>query len=310
MLRSAKARISANDYLSWAETLPFPVASILRLYHAEIDPQLKGDHLLDFFEALAQLITTIELSAYSSDREIFDANRGSWFGMTPDNPSPVNFRHASFGLSVNLHRRLANTTHRMLSAGAESNERCYNLFSATEHELVNALTSRDLSKVLAAAGLIRNAWSHRGVASGHEYAQRLRELEDLLASTQAQLATAFENWDMLKPGAATFSEGVYDYTITVLTGTNPAFSKEHTQTDHPLDLTKLYLLNRGHKASLELVPLLRMMACQNTEEEACYFYSRLQPEGVRWISYHFRAEPEIVLADDRTARFIAALEPR
>ena len=70
MLRSAMARISANNYLSWAETLPFPVASILRLYHAEIDPQLKGDHLLDFFEALAQPWTSIELSAYSSDREI------------------------------------------------------------------------------------------------------------------------------------------------------------------------------------------------------------------------------------------------
>ena len=46
--------------------------------------------------------------------------------MTPDNPSPVNFRHASFGLWVNLHRRLANTTQRSLR-GSKSIERCYNL---------------------------------------------------------------------------------------------------------------------------------------------------------------------------------------
>jgi serine/threonine protein kinase len=310
MLKPTRIRISANDYLSWAETLPFPLASILRLYHAEIDPQSKGDHLLNFFEALAQFITTIELSAYRSDRELFNANRNSWFRTDPNNPNPVNFRQASFGLWVNLHRRLSNTTHRMLSAGTQSSSRCYNLFAATDHDLVDAVTSRDLSKALAAANQIRNAWSHRGVASIQEYAQRLRELEDLLASTQARLATAFEAWDLLKPGAGMFSDGMFDYTITVLTGTNPAFRKEQTQTHQPLDLTKLYLMNRGRKTALELVPLLRMMAGHKTEEEACYFYSRLQSEGVRWISYHFHAEPEIVLADERTARFIAELGAR
>jgi hypothetical protein len=106
-----------------------------------------------------------------------------------------------------------------------------------------------------------------------------------------------------------FTSGVYEYTVTLLTGTNAAFQKKQVQVKQPLDSASLYLLYRGNKSALELIPLLRMMAGQKTREEACYFYNRIQPDGnVRWISYHFHAEPEIVLADQRIVRFLSELK--
>src|SRR5258708_4774514 len=98
MLRPiGSARRAGQDFAPWAETLPFPLASILRHYHAEIDAQVKGEHLLNFFEALAQFAVTVEVSAYKSDRKFFDANLASWFAGSA-RARPVDFRAATFGM--------------------------------------------------------------------------------------------------------------------------------------------------------------------------------------------------------------------
>lgn len=47
----------------WADTLPFPLASILWHYDGEPDVSVKVDYLLKFFEALAQFTSTVLLSA-------------------------------------------------------------------------------------------------------------------------------------------------------------------------------------------------------------------------------------------------------
>jgi serine/threonine protein kinase len=309
LLRRPDSSLGTSEgFLPWAETLPFPLGSILRHHHAEIDPQVKGEHLLNFFEALAQFTATIELSAYRCDKKFFQANRNLWFGASPATPSPADFNVATFGTWVNLHQCLAKTTHRLLSAGPEDARHCRDLFAAQDQELIDAISSRHLSHLLTAACQIRNQWSHSGVASPQDYTRRLRELEALLAGVQAQLSTAFETWELLKPGPAMYTDGIYEYTVTVLTGTNSAFRKKQTQVGQPLDSAKLYLLNRGNTTALELVPLLRMLAGQKTQEEACYFYNRLVPDGIRWISYHFHAEPEIVLADERVSRFLSQLQ--
>ena len=78
---------------------------------------------------------------------------------------------------------------------------------------------------------------------------------------------------------------------------------------HPLDSGRLYLLERGSHKALELVPLVTIMRGPKTGEEACYFYNRIQKDGrVRWISYHFRAESEILREDDLVVQFISRIQ--
>ena len=49
--------------------------------------------------------------------------------------------------------------------------------------------------------------------------------------------------------------------------------------------------------ALELVPLIRVIAGVKTGEDAVYFYNRRVRDGVRWVSYHFSGEPELILDD-------------
>src|SRR5205823_14292929 len=59
----------APNLEQWFETLPFPLASILRAWQAtpSQDFKTKHEHLLHFFEGTAQFISIIFLSAYRSN---------------------------------------------------------------------------------------------------------------------------------------------------------------------------------------------------------------------------------------------------
>ena len=297
-----------EDFLPWVDSLPFPLASILWAYHAELDSRAKTDYLLKFFEVLAQFTAAVQLSAYISDRAFFDAQRPSWFGTNPDNPQPPNFRVASFGMWVNLSQRLAKTTRRLLSGEARDAEFCYDLFAARDRDLVQILASKKLFEILMLASDYRNAWAgHGGVVGRSEEDRRVAELDGLLARTRTLISTSFETWILLKPGSATFAKGVFDLTYTSLMGTRSTFRKQRLQIGQPLDSGRLYLLNSGNMRALELVPLIRVIAGQKTGEDAVYFYNRLGPEGIRWVSYHSPAEPEVVLEDQDVVEFLSDL---
>jgi hypothetical protein len=91
-------------------------------------------------------------------------------------------------------------------------------------------------------------------------------------------------------------------------GTRATFRKQRLQIGEPLDSGRLYLLNSGSMRALELVPLIRVIAGQKTGEDAVYFYSRLLPDdGVRWISYHSPAEPELILDDSDVVELLSDL---
>ncbi len=310
-LKSAGASNTLEeDFLPWVESLPFPLASILWNYQAELDARTKIDCLLKFFEALAQFAAAVQLSAYRSDRLFFDTHRPAWFGTDPDNSHPTDFRVASFGIWVNLSQRLAKTARRLLSADAGTAEFCYELFAAHDRDLVQVLASKKLFDILLPASDYRNVWSgHGGMAGQPEHDRRLDVLQDLLARTRALVGTAFETWILLKPGSFTYADGIFNLTYTNLMGTRSAFRKQRLEVGQPLESGRLYLLNTGNMRALELVPLIRLIAGLKTGEDAIYFYNRRTRHGVRWVSYHSPAEPELILDDRDVDELLSDLHP-
>ncbi len=127
--RSPGSRRADEGVLPWAETLPFPLASILWHYHGEPDPSAKVHHLLTFFEALAQFTATVQLSAFMSDRAFLDANRSTWFGQKNER-GDLSLQEASFGAWVELSERLAETARSLLEDPDGGPGRCYELFAA------------------------------------------------------------------------------------------------------------------------------------------------------------------------------------
>jgi len=299
------ARNPLDSHEAWISTLPFPLASILWLYLAEPELGAKVDFLLKFFEGLAEFAATVQLSACKSDHAFFDKNRADWFKA--DHGS-VDLRLATFGSWVELSKRLAITGRQMLSDHGEEADRYLRLFCASDTELVEALTSAELNKILEHARARRNQWSgHGGVAGPRQHSERLFELEKLLAQTRSLFTWSFVTWTMLKPGTMTLSRGVFNLTAIDLTGTNAAFRKKQVRLSTPLDDGSLYLLNDASSHALALEPLIRIIPDHNTGEDACYFYSRLEGDQVRWVSYHYRGEPELLLPDPDVTECLSCL---
>jgi len=290
----------------WADTLPFPLASILWHYDGEPDPAIKIDYLLKFFEALAQFVATVQLSACVSDDGFFAINRCAWFEGSGQRPLDLGI--ATFGAWVKLSELLGGTIRDLLDTG-DGMSRCCQLFVATDTELADALASPELAGIFQHALHRRNDWSgHGGIAGQHLHRERLTEVEDLLDRTRALLGWSFEPWTLLKPGPMTLSRGVFDLTATILKGPNSAFRKKQIQLTQALDAGRLYLLNDGNLRALELAPFVRVLAGQ-TGQDACYFCNRLEGAGVRWVSYHFHAEPELVLPDEDLHDLLVKLVP-
>lgn len=278
----------------WADTLPFPLASIL--WHYEGEPQEGGkvDYLIKFFEALAQFTATTLLSACARNSALLEANRSAWFCGAR---RPLDLRTATFGVWVHLADRVSKTL-RALLRDEDGEDRARELFTAVDIELAEALSAAKLPRILHHALTRRNSWTgHGGVAGKHVHRERLRELEDLLAQTRAVLGWSFESWTLLKPGPMTRSGKIYDLTATILKGPNPAFRRRQMKLTEALDTARLYLVNDGNDRALELLPFIRVLAGQ-TGQDACYFYNRLEGTEVRWVSYHFHAEPELLLPDE------------
>jgi Protein kinase domain len=292
-------RKAAEGLVSWAETLPFPLASILWHYEGEPEEGGKVDYLVKFFEALAQFAATALLSGCARDRVLLEANRSAWFH---GNQSSLDLRTPSLGVWVQLAGRLSKTLRAMLRDGS-GEDRASELFTAVDIELVEALSAVKLADILHHALTCRNRWTgHGGVAGKQVHRERLRELEDLLAKTRAVLGWSFETWTLLKPGPMTRSGKIYDLTATILKGPNPEFPRRQMKLTESLDTALLYLVNDGNSSALELLPFIRVLTGQ-TGQAACYFYNRLEGSDVRWVSYHFHADPELQLpGEDLTDR--------
>lgn len=301
--------LSDAGILPWAETLPFPLAAILWHYEGEPEPGIKVDYLLKFFEALAQFNAVIQLSAGLSDREFHTTYQADWFGPGANGRvRRLDLRRASFGTWVELSRRLGAIGRAMLAARDDRKAHYLSLYGATDPELAEALASTTLTEILCKARDARNAWSgHGGIAGRAVHQERLQELKDILDSARNLLGWSFDTWTLFKPGPMLLVRGAYEVTASILTGTNPVFSKKLLKLAHPVDAERLYLMREGSSTALELAPLIKVMAGAKTGQDACYLYSELIGHEVRWVSYHFHADPELVQSDTDVAEFLTSL---
>jgi hypothetical protein len=286
----------------WAESLPFPLASILWHFDGELDPGVKVDYLLKFFEALAQFRATVLLSGCLNDPVLAQESLPAWFAGTDGRP--LDLRLPTFGTWAKLSKRLGKSVRGMLADGEEP---CRDLFAAPDAELIEALANAEMDAILQHALARRNTWvGHGGVAGVHVLDERIKDLEELLSRARALLGWSFEAWTLLKPGQMTKSRGIFDLTATMLTGSNAAFRRMQVKVSEALDAERLYLLSEGNLRALELVPFVRVLA-RSGGMYACYFYNRMDATGARWVSYHFHAEPEVVLLDDDLAEWLAEM---
>lgn len=76
-------------------------------------------------------------------------------------------------------------------------------------------------------------------------------------------------------------------------GSNNEFLKETRHLATGLDVEFLYISQKTSNKALTLLPLIQVGPSPKTAKNACYFFNRVEKEGVRFVSYHFIEKPEL-----------------
>ena len=290
---------------SWLETLPFPLASILWRYQAAGNAEHKVIHLLNAFEALAQFHGMLMASAFYSNEGFFHEHRNDWFEHGKDNPHTL--ARSSFWEWVIRCQRLAKTTRQMLS-DKDQRDLVLDLYR-TDADKIETIANKGLYAVLETIGRFRNDWKgHTGIVSAKEHERRLAVLQEELTRVRGLLGGVFENWWLISPGVSSYTGGVHHYAVEKLVGTRQIFKQEALDTTEVMDTSELYCFDVATRRPLQLLHFVKMLSAPETEEVACYFYSRVEKNGVRWVSYHFEKTAERIEPDSSVLKLIHEVE--
>jgi hypothetical protein len=285
----------------WFETLPFPLASILRAWQAtpSQDFKTKYEHLLHFFEGAAEFVSVILLSAFNSNDAVFAPLRQKLTEtMQKQN---LSFIRATFGTWKLVVEYLGKQTRDLLNENGKKpddakNDRalCADMFADPSLSLPDALSRKELAAILSTTNKMRNDWGGHGGVVGQEEAE-LRN-QQLLAEVHKLRETIADTWaetQMIHALHCRPRRGMFENEVAILMGSNNEFLKETRSMSTWLDVERLYLSKKDSGKALKLLPLIQVGPSPQSAKNACYFFSRLDRDGARFISYHFTDKPEL-----------------
>lgn len=296
-----------DQYGAWLDTLPYPLASILWKHKsASADPRLQIGVLFHFFEALAQFLAVIHISACRAVETVWNETQPHLSEKLEANH--VSMKHASFG-TWKLVVEYLSKRHRKWLKDHDRAELVQRMYFSRNTDWIESLLSARLTTSVSHANKLRNDIKGHGGALGkakaHELEQGLRELVDEVRDV---FGHDWKRHELLMGDHLTTDAGQCFNRASRLVGTRAQFERVKRTTTTPFDKGRLYILEEGASAGLPLVPLIRMMASPKTAANACYFYNRLdRGGGQRYVSYHFEQEAEVHVDFDDTASIMNEL---
>lgn len=277
----------------WIETLPFPLSSILRSWQATASHEFKTkyEHLLHFFEATAEFLSIILLSAFTVNEELFKFHREKL--MESLQKQNLSFQRATFGTWKLVVEYFGKQTRKRLSDD-KGQALCADIFSDSSLVMPRTISHKELASVLSTTNKMRNDWSGHGGVVGQEEAERRNQ--NLLAELQKLreiFADTWVNTQLIQAINCRPRSGVFENEIAVLMGSNNEFLKETRSMATWLDVERLYLSKKNSGGALLLLPLVQVGPSPQSAKNACYFFNRLEEDGARFVSFHFADKPEL-----------------
>lgn len=296
---------AAENFEDWMNSLPFPLASILWRYIADPQAKDKVEHLFHFFEAFSQFTSTLLLSVFYADEELFREYKSRWLAGIDGRINT--FNRADFGSWVNVGERLAKHVRRMLSS-KEQRVEILDLFGSSNDEFIQAISNSDIFEVLHTARNYRNSWKgHGGLSGDSENQRRLTLLETELRKLRETIRDCFDGYALYLPQENRQLKGIYYYKVKSIMGSNPLFRSIDLETTTSLDDGSLYFQDSSQRSPIKLIPFIVMLPSPPSESNACYFYSRLEQDTAKWVTYHFDQKPEEHLFPEDLGEFLEFL---
>jgi hypothetical protein len=268
-----------ESFSEWLDRLPFPLASILWTYQTAGEEQGKRcEHLLHFFEALAQFMATILLSALESNEAMLMVEKEKIARALES--QHLTLKRGTFGTWKCIYEVLAKSFRTQLASNEDSGS-VRRILCCDDDGVLSMLVSSDLVGVMQRCNGYRNSWQgHSGVVGQREATNRHQILEQELSKVREAFGNAWTRYQLVLPSQSTFSNGVYKYTLYRVTGRSTPFEQFGASLIQPLEDGQLHLLAEDERVALRLIPLVRVMRSPVTAENACYFYNRQQEDGV------------------------------
>ena len=284
---------TGDKFAQWIESLPYPIATILKRYSVVEDPNKKQETLFYFYEAYAIFEATILCAALN--KRLLDCSNLN--GVDPEY-----FKRASFGNWVIMDQVLSNLFLKTINSPDYDKKRAgIECFKTTDENLIRLLCNKDVCKILKNASDYRNNWKgHTGITSEALYKEHVETLDSMLRKLQEGIKDLYDRIRLIRPVGLSYSNGIFQNKVDVLTGSNPIFIKDTINALNPLDNTKLYIQLLDTGDVLELPPFFILKNSPADAKNACYFYSKVEKGTTKYVSYHHEGKPE----DIETGEFV------
>lgn len=286
---------------SWIATLPFPLASILYLYLADINKEHKVIYLLRFFEALSIFNAMIMLSIFKIDDNFFNEKHGNWIEKDPKYKDWI--IHPSFGNWNKIGRKLSKVL-RMCLNDKENKNFYIELFRLPEGYL-SAISKKGLYSVLEETTTLRNLIAHGGILEEKTINNYLFKLEKFLSEVIKVIGNVYKEIFLIEPIFMEKTKGVYNHTVRIISGANPIFETKKFDLLEEMDKDHLYLLSSEQKRPIIIqFPFVKLFGSPKNVKNACYFYSGKEKGQFKFVSYQFGEEPKMLVDDKELERAI------
>lgn len=288
------ATINREDhYDDWIETLPFPLASILWRHKAATGSiQDRFAILLKFFEALAEFVATVHLSAFMSDNELWIEHKSGLDRAMQK--QGAGWDHPTFGTWKCVLEYLGSKARKMMN---QENKQCANLYRTRSRDVLAMLCSGDLFTILQTATNMRNRHGGHGGAIGSRQGEVIHnDLVELVRKCREVFGRTWLEYELVQPAESRLRGGIYHYKVRRMVGTRSMpFETVDRESIEGMEEDNLYLFDPSSDCGLRLKPFVRVMPSPRTEHNACYFYNRRDGDEARLISYHFEEDSDVTV---------------
>jgi len=291
----------------WIETLPFPLSSILRSWQAtpSQDFKTKYEHLLHFFEATAEFLSIILLSAFNANEALFELHSKK---LTESlRKQNLSFERATFGTWKLVVEYFGKQTRKLLS-DEKDQALCADIFSDSSLVMPRTISRKELSSVLSTTNKMRNDWGHGGVVGQEEAELRNQNLLAKLQKLRGIFADAWVDTQLIQAIQCRQYSDSFETDIAVLMGSNREFLNETRSMATCLYAKRLYMSKKNSGGALLLLPLVQVEASLQSANNACYFFNRLEGDGARFVSFDFANKPELTGEFEEVTDVIKSLD--
>jgi 2-polyprenyl-3-methyl-5-hydroxy-6-metoxy-1,4-benzoquinol methylase len=307
--REASRLIPSADLAEWAASLPFPMASALWAYESKGDSNLHARHaqMFHFWDATIEFHAAVVLSALLQDRSGLEqelpalAAQFRKLGLSPE--------RATLGVWHIVLQRLTKR-YRTALTGTDTDEqaRVRAAFADAPPDFLNTLLSTDVTNLLGEVIHLRNTWSgHSGATGEDSLKEQLGILTGHVHTLRNLTGAGWLEFPLIRAGGARIRNGVFHHDVDLAMGPNTPFRQKRIPSDVALEEDGLYLLSREGGNALRLAPLVELQPAPFGSNSDCYFYNRLQADGIRFVAYHEVAESEMIKEATPAASLVADL---